>query len=77
MKNRATPVTLAACMLLPLIAACDSNSAPKYGSSGLPENCRAFVQYAIDSYRNGQHSADSTMVSLTRNCGEHGQLWSR
>lgn len=65
---------LIAVMLVGL-AGCDDNASPKVGSSGLPANCRAYVQFAIDSYRGGQYSADDTMAGLERNCGANGQLW--
>lgn len=57
------------------LAGCDGNAAPKFGSSGLPANCRAYVQVAVDSYRSRQYSADDTMAGLERNCGAGGQLW--
>lgn len=54
----------------------DDNVAPVYGKdSGLPVNCRAFVQFAIDEYRAGKYSADSTMAALERNCGANGWSW--
>ena len=56
--------------------AADSNAKPAYGESGLPSNCRAYIQYAIDSYRQGQYSADDTMTAMERNCGINGWLWS-
>lgn len=55
----------------------DPNSEPKFGADyGLPANCRAFVQYAIDSYREKKYTADQTFNSLERNCGIAGALWS-
>ena len=54
----------------------DPNSKPEFGKeSGLPANCRAFVQYAIDEYRQGKYSADETMNALERNCGKAGHTW--
>ena len=54
----------------------DDNDAPVYGKdSGLPLNCRAFVQFAIDEYRAGKYTADSTMAALERNCGANGWSW--
>lgn len=59
-----------------LLSACDPNSKPIYGeSTGLPSNCRAYVQVVIDSYRNKEYSADETMAGLERNCGVNGNLW--
>lgn len=56
--------------------AADPNAKPAYGESGLPSNCRAYIQYAIDSYRQGEYSADDTMTAMERNCGINGWLWS-
>lgn len=57
-------------------APADPNAAPAFGKeSGLPSNCRAFVQYAVDSYRRGEYAADPTFSALERNCGAHGNLW--
>lgn len=54
----------------------DQNREPIYGKeTGLPANCHAFVQYAIDSYRAKKYSAEDTMAALERNCGVAGQLW--
>jgi hypothetical protein len=61
------------CILL--LAACDPNAKPEYGDSGLPRNCRAYVQTAIDGYRAKRYMADEAMAGLERNCGEHGSSW--
>jgi hypothetical protein len=53
----------------------DPNSKPTYGETGLPKNCRAFVQYAIDAYRAKQYTAEATINSLERNCGANGHSW--
>lgn len=54
----------------------DPNLIPEYGKeSGLPANCRAFIQYAVDSYRAKQYTADATFASIERNCGANGILW--
>lgn len=55
--------------------AADHNAKPTYGKSGLPSNCRAYIQYAINGYRQGQYSADDTMAAMERNCGINGWLW--
>lgn len=61
------------------IVACsnhDSNSKPIYGEdTGLPANCRAYIQIAVNEWRRGTHDADVTMNAIERNCGEHGELW--
>ena len=53
----------------------DSNAAPRFGASGAPSNCRAYVQVAIDGYRRGDYSAAAAMAGLERNCGATGYLW--
>jgi len=62
-----------------LLAGCslsDDNDFPVYGKdSGLPVNCRAFVQFAIDEYRAGKYSANDTFAALERNCGSNGWSW--
>jgi hypothetical protein len=61
------------------LSACDRldpNSKPIYGKeSGLPVNCRAYVQAAIDGYRAKQYTADQAMAGLERNCGIDGLSW--
>jgi len=72
-------------LLLPvallLASGCDlasDNSKPTYGKeSGLPANCRAYVQVAVDSYRAKQFSAEDTIAGLERNCGANGHLWAK
>jgi hypothetical protein len=53
----------------------DPNDRPAYGKTGLPVNCRAYVQAAIDGYRSKQYTADEAMAGLERNCGVAGQIW--
>ena len=53
----------------------DPNSRAIFGESGLPSNCRAYVQFAVDSYRAKQYSADQVFVGLERNCGINGISW--
>ncbi len=70
------PLLLAALLAFGLVGCGDPNSEPKFGADyGLPANCRAFVQYAIDSYREKKYTADQTFNSLERNCGIAGSLW--
>ncbi|WP_083518514.1 hypothetical protein [Dechloromonas denitrificans] len=60
------------------LSACDPNSKPTFGeSTGLPSNCRAYVQAAVDAYRNKEYSADETMAAIERNCGVNGNLWAK
>ena len=60
-----------------LLAGCsdDDNAAPAYGKTGLPVNCRAYVQVAVDSYRAKQYTADEVIDGLERNCGANGHSW--
>lgn len=59
-----------------MLSGCDdSNSKPTYGETGLPKNCRAIVQNAIDEWRKGNYSTEDTMSSLERNCGANGYSW--
>jgi hypothetical protein len=61
-----------------LVACGDPNSKPAYGrDTGLPANCRAYVQGAIDGYRAKKYTADEVMDGLERNCGANGYLWVR
>ncbi len=61
---------------LTILSGCDPNSKPEFGSeTGLPSNCRAYVQVAIDSYRSKQYTAEETIAGLERNCGQNGHLW--
>lgn len=64
-----------------LLAGCDRldpNSEPIYGKeSGLPVNCRAYVQVAIDGYRTKQYTAEAAFAGLERNCGTHGSSWGK
>ena len=69
---------LSAMAITVVLCGCDPNSKPTYGeSTGLPSNCRAYVQVAVDSYRNKQYTADETMAGLERNCGANGHLWGK
>ena len=62
--------TLSACGLP------DDNDKPVYGKdSGLPVNCRAYIQTSIDGYRRGEYTAEEAMSGLERNCGLNGQVW--
>ena len=59
------------------ILACsnDPNSEPKYGDSGLPSNCRSYIQVSVDAWRAGEYEAEETMNAIERNCGMYGSLW--
>jgi len=61
------------CLLL--LGACDPNAKAEYGDSGMPKNCRAYVQSTIDGYKAKRYTADEAMTGLERNCGEHGSSW--
>ena len=65
-----------ACVILAGCKVGDPNAKAIYGKeTGLPVNCRAYVQTAIDGYRNKQWTADETFAGLERNCGLFGQAW--
>ncbi len=69
---------LLSCFLLFGLVACDPNSKATYGEeSGLPKNCRAYVQVSIDGCRSKKYTAEEVMVGLERNCGANGQLWEK
>ena len=54
----------------------DDNAKPLYGQgSGLPVNCRAYVQVAVDEYRAKTYTAEETISALERNCGINGISW--
>lgn len=54
----------------------ETNSEAVYGKeSGLPVNCRAYVQTSIDGFRSGEFTAIETMNGLERNCGALGHTW--
>lgn len=64
--------------LVVLLAGCgsDDNDKAVYGeSTGLPVNCRAYVQLAVDAYRDKQYTAEEAMAGLERNCGANGSIW--
>lgn len=62
--------------VLPILAcSSDPNNEPKYGESGLPSNCRSYVQVSVDAWRAGEYETEETMNALERNCGVYGQLW--
>ena len=61
-----------------MLAGCssDDNDKPLYGEgTGLPVNCRAYVQVAVDGYRGKRYTAEETMAGLERNCGSNGGIW--
>lgn len=70
---------LLAIAALTMLSGCerlDDNAKPIYGKdTGLPVNCRAYVQEVVDSYRAKRYSAEDSMAGLERNCGMHGSAW--
>lgn len=66
-------------VVLTLLAGCvfeDDNDKAVYGKeTGLPVNCRAYVQVVIDSYREKRYSAEDSFAGLERNCGANGSAW--
>ena len=57
------------------LSASDDNERPVLGNSGLPVNCRAYVQASIDGFRTHEFDANSAMSGLERNCGRYGAAW--
>lgn len=45
-----------------------------YGENG-PKNCRALIKDSIEGYLRKDYTADDTLFSLDRNCGEFGYSW--
>jgi hypothetical protein len=73
-------MTVAALLAAIALAACDRldpNARAEYGETGLPKNCRAYVQAVIDGYRSKQYTADESFAGLERNCGANGYAWKR
>ena len=66
---------LAYLMILLCLSGCDKNTAPIYGDSGLPKNCRAIISENIRGWRSGIYSAEDALESIDRNCGEQGYSW--
>ncbi|WP_375738284.1 hypothetical protein [Pseudomonas boanensis] len=54
----------------------DPNGSPRYGSLGLPANCRALIHANIDGWRSKDFDALEALGSIERNCGVVGSLWS-
>jgi len=77
MKNmKSILLTAAAVLIITGCGLADDNAKPIYGKeSGLPANCRAYVQVVVDSYRARKYSADESMNALERNCGINGISW--
>jgi len=54
----------------------DDNDVAIYSKeNGLPVNCRAFIQYAIDEHRAGKYTANDTFSAIERNCRKNGWSW--
>lgn len=61
-----------------LLSSCakDPNSRPIVGKeTGLPANCRAYIQVAVSQWRNKVYDTQTTMNAIERNCGANGSLW--
>lgn len=60
----------------------DPNAEPTYGETGLPANCRAYVQSVIDTHRqaakkNDVRAMNEAIDGLERNCGRYGYSWGK
>lgn len=73
-KNTVIGLLLAVIVYL-LLYRDDPNSKPVYGDTGLPRNCRAYVQTVINDYRAHKYGADESFNGLERNCGLYGYSW--
>ena len=63
-------------LAIALLTGCDDNDKAVYGEeSGLPVNCRAYVQAVIDAFRAEGYTAEESMNGLERNCGINGNAW--
>lgn len=51
------------------------NSKPVYGSTGLPKNCRAYIQASLNGYHSKSYTAEETLAGIDRNCGLYGTAW--
>lgn len=60
-----------------ILSSCsDPNSEPKFSNdSGLPSNCRSYIQRSVDSWRAGEYESEEIINALERNCGMNGHLW--
>lgn len=62
--------------LTAMIGCSDPNSEPKFSNdSGLPSNCRSYIQRSVDSWRAGEYESEEIINALERNCGMNGHLW--
>lgn len=79
MKTHSAAKIFAVLCTTALLSSClfkDDNDEPVFGvETGLPVNCRAYVQICIDGYRNKTYTIEQTMDSLERNCGAYGSIW--
>ncbi len=53
------------------------NETASYGSLGLPNNCRAYVQISINGMRSRDFTIAEGLSGLERNCGAFGALWKK
>jgi hypothetical protein len=60
--------------VVPQRQASTGNSRVIYGDNG-PKNCRALIKDSIEGYLRKDYTADDTLFSLDRNCGEFGYAW--
>ncbi len=46
-----------------------------YGDSGYPKNCRALITDNIRGFEDGHYTAEESLDSIERNCGQFGLIW--
>ena len=74
MKRKLAIIYIA--LLLPSCGFSDDNDLAVYSKdNGLPLNCTAYIQFAIDDHRAGKYSANDTFSAIERNCGANGWSW--
>lgn len=53
----------------------NQNSKMIYGNTGLPKNCRAIVAENYKGWLKKEFTAEGSLDSINRNCGEFGYAW--
>ena len=53
----------------------DWNVKLMYGKTGLLKNCRAIITANMYAYKNNEFSAEDTLESIDRNCGQFWYSW--
>ena len=51
------------------------NQSSKYGTTGLPQNCRALITDNLTGIANKKYTIEEALDSISRNCGPNGYIW--